>query len=496
MSTPKKRKLDSQETSNKRSRKTSKNKKSKLPCLDVFGDVKLSAEQVRAVTHLYASTNKTSKGFHGLVVAHGTGTGKTEIILGAIACAGKHNVKRVVLVTTKSLIDEFEKRMKKYNFKVAKQVELQVVTYAKFCNDLAARRSTCSSSTLLIVDEAHNLRNPMSKRYLEIQSCASVSKYVMVLTATPFVNSAADIAVLFRLIMTPAMSGKYSTTYLTRLLLGFSNTKSTSNSKKDNLVQLAKLAPFKNRVSYFYTSKHDTNFPRVDTHVEKFKMSPAYEREYVKLEHNVFDKLVMFDKTKDLSAFYTALRTSTHKIGEQQSTKFERIKKLLLAKKQTVLYSEFLASGVAIFTEFMKANNVSFAVVTGSISALQRKEAVDKYNKQEVRVLIISKAGEVGLDLKNTRQIIFATLPWNFATYEQVVGRGVRFKSHESLPQKDRQVDVYVFLQTKEPSKLFNESNSMISRFASIDDYLWSLIEEKRTQKEGLDGLLSRLSVK
>jgi superfamily II DNA/RNA helicase len=225
-------------------------------------------------------------------------------------------------------------------------------------------------------------------------------------------------------------------------------------------------------------------------------MSPAYEREYVKLENNVFDKLVMFDKTKDLSAFYTALRTSTHKIGEQQSTKFERIKKLLLAKKQTVLYSEFLASGVAVFTEFMKANNVSFAVVTGSISALQRKEAVDKYNKQEVRVLIISKAGEVGLDLKNTRQIIFATLPWNFATYEQVVGRGVRFKSHESLPQKDRQVDVYTFLQTKEPSKLFNESTSMISRFASIDDYLWSLIEAKRTQKEGLDGLLSRLSVK
>jgi len=467
--------------------------------LDVFGDVKLSAEQVRAVTHLYASTDKKSKGFHGLVVAHGTGTGKTEIILGAISCAGKHNVKRVVLVTTKSLIDEFEKRMKKYNFKVPKQVELQVVTYAKFCNDLAARRSTCSSNTLLIVDEAHNLRNPMSKRYLEIQSCASVSKYVMVLTATPFVNSVSDIAVLFRLIMTPAMSGKYSTTYLSRLLLGVSNTTSTTNNKKDKkgkLAKLAKLAPFKNHVSYFYTSKHDTNFPRVDTHVEKFKMSPAYEREYVKLENNVFDKLVMFDKTKDLSAFYTALRTSTHKIGEQQSTKFERIKKLLLAKKQTVLYSEFLSSGVSIFTEFMKANNVSFAVVTGSISALQRKEAVDKYNKQEVRVLIISKAGEAGLDLKNTRQIIFTTLPWNFATYEQVVGRGVRFKSHESLPEKDRQVDVYIFLQTKQPSKLFNESNSMISRFASIDDYLWSLIEAKRTQKEGLDGLLSQLSVK
>ena len=110
--------------------------------------------------------------------------------------------------------------------------------------------------------------------------------------------------------------------------------------------------------------------------------------------------------------------------------------------------------------------------------------------------LCVRSAPEITKDLKNTRQIIFATLPWNFATYEQVVGRGVRFKSHESLPEKDRHVDVYTFLQTKEPSKLFNDSNSMISRFASIDDYLWSLIEAKRTQKEGLDGLLSHLSVK
>ena len=486
MSTPKKRKLGSVGSSITKRIKTTNNKQSgKLSCLDVFGQVKLSAEQVRAVEQLYASSKKKAKRFHGLVVAHGTGTGKTEIIIGALACAAKHKVKKVVLVTTKSLIDEFDKRLKKYGFKVPKQVDLQVVTYAKFCNDLAARRSTCSADTLLIVDEAHNLRNPASKRYLEIQSCASVSKYVMVLTATPFVNSAVDVAVLFRLIMTPSMSGKYSTTRLAKLFATYD-----SNNK------LGKLVEFKNQVSYFYNSKHDKNFPRVETHVERFKMSPAYEKEYVKLEDNVFNSLEMFDKTKDLSAFYTALRTSTHKIGEHQSAKFERIKKLLLAKKQTVLYSEFLASGVAIFTEFMKANNVSFAVVTGSISALQRKEAVDKYNKKEVCVLIISKAGEVGLDLKNTRQIVFANLPWNFATYEQVVGRGVRFKSHASLPDKERQVDVYVFLQTKEPSKFISNKTSILSTFDSIDDYLWSLIEAKRAQKEALDGLLDKLSVK
>ena len=76
------------------------------------------------------------------------------------------------------------------------------------------------------------------------------------------------------------------------------------------------------------------------------------------------------------------------------------------------------------------------------------------------------------------------------------MGRGVRFKSHASLPDKERQVDVYVFLQTKEPSKFVSDKTSILSSFASIDDYLWSLIEAKRAQKEALDSLLAKLSVK
>ena len=444
-------------------------------CMRVFGDVKLTAEQTRVVKQLYQTNTKTK--FHGILVAHQTGSGKTEIIIGAIACAAKH-VSSVYLVTTKSLVGEFKKRMQKYNF--VPSVKLRVTTYAKYSLDLASKAVTCQPDQLLIVDEAHLLRNPNSKRYVQIQECAYRSKYVLALTATPFVNSIADVATLFRLCMTRQMSSKYTTGQMVKLL-----TTNITSSK------LGRLAAFKNKISWHYHDHPD--LPRVRTHVVRLDMSPAYEQAYQKLEDGTFSMLDEFDAQKDLAKFYTALRTTTHKIAELESTKFEQIKLLLAKNVQTVLYSEFLAS-VKVFTDYMQSRSISFAVVSGSTSQSDRKKAINNYNAGQVRVLVISRAGEVGLDLVGTRQIVFGNLPWNFATYEQIVGRGVRRASHVHLPAGQRQVDVHVFIQVKRQNRQAN--NLVIKSFDSIDDYLFKLIEAKHEQKDQLDKILAKLSMK
>jgi SNF2 family DNA or RNA helicase len=224
-------------------------------------------------------------------------------------------------------------------------------------------------------------------------------------------------------------------------------------------------------------------------------MSPSYEDAYKKLEDGVF---ALLGTTKDLTKFYTALRTTTNKIAEKESAKYEEIKKLLLKKKQTVLYSEFLEKGIDIYTDFMDIHNIPYAIISGETTPKERREAVNAYNMGEIKVLVISRAGELGLDLMNTRQIIFANLPWNFATYEQVVGRGVRFKSHVNLPEKDRNVKVFVFIQKK--SKVPKEDKKKkdipkIKKFPSIDSYLWSLITEKKEKKEKLDEILKMISI-
>ena len=68
---------------------------------------------------------------------------------------------------------------------------------------------------------------------------------------------------------------------------------------------------------------------------------------------------------------------------------------------------------------------------------------MSQYNGDELDVLFISKAGGEGLDLKGTRQIILMESGWNENTEQQVIGRGVRFKSHSHLPADEQNVVIY-----------------------------------------------------
>jgi superfamily II DNA or RNA helicase len=450
-------------------------------CLDgVFENIELKPAQTRVVRELLKLEDDGR--FHGVLVAHGTGTGKTEIMIGTIACAIKNKlVKKITLITTKSLISEFQKRLVKYNFRMPANIQFEAMTYDTFYLRYKEKSFECAEDRLLIIDEVHNLRNPSSKKYQAIQDCAFKSKMTLVLTATPFVNEYKDMVPLLKLIMRKNYADLYTIAEL-------------SDVFEDPESHAAKIKHFKNKISWFY-DRSEEDFPEMKVTVKKLYMSPSYEDAYKKLEDGVF---AVLGTEKDLTKFYTALRTTTNKIAEKESAKYEEIKKLLLKKKQTVLYSEFLEKGIDIYTDFMDANDISYAIISGETSPKERKSAVEGFNNGEIQVLVISKAGELGLDLMNTRKIIFANLPWNFATYEQVVGRGVRFRSHVNLPEKDRNVKVYVFIQKKSKENKADKKKkdlAKIKKFPSIDSYLWNLINEKKEKKEQLDQLLKSISI-
>lgn len=98
-------------------------------------------------------------------------------------------------------------------------------------------------------------------------------------------------------------------------------------------------------------------------------------------------------------------------------------------------------------------SEIHFGVIEGMVDAKERAKIIQRYNRGELRVLFISKAGGEGLDLKNTRAVILLEPSWNDAGQEQVIGRAIRFQSHVELPKKDRQVDVYYIMLYKPADK-------------------------------------------
>jgi SNF2 family DNA or RNA helicase len=97
--------------------------------------------------------------------------------------------------------------------------------------------------------------------------------------------------------------------------------------------------------------------------------------------------------------------------------------------------------GIKPVMSWLDKHNINYAHVTGDLTIDERQNAVSDYNNDNVKILFISKAGSEGLDLKNTTYIIIMEPSWNENSIEQIIGRGVRYKSHESLSKsKNNQI--------------------------------------------------------
>lgn len=72
----------------------------------------------------------------------------------------------------------------------------------------------------------------------------------------------------------------------------------------------------------------------------------------------------------------------------------------------------------------------------------------DKKNNygQIIKIFMISPAGAEGISLLNVRQIHIFEPYWHETRIQQMIGRGIRLKSHCGLPKDERVVDVYRYV--------------------------------------------------
>ena len=140
--------------------------------------------------------------------------------------------------------------------------------------------------------------------------------------------------------------------------------------------------------------------------------------------------------------------------------------------------------GIVPVMKWLNKVKIPYAHVTGDLTIQERDEAVVAYNTNKIKVLFISKAGSEGLDLKNTSNIIIMESGWNENSIKQIIGRGVRYKSHESLPKLKRVVTVYRLYAIK-PNEYKNikkitfkhllelKDNQMMSVDLYLRNYSW-----------------------
>lgn len=499
-------------------------KEKNRPCINK-SNLKLNNHQIRVIERLFIND--------GLLLVHSTGTGKTLSSIGIAECMIDNGiVENVVVSAPRVLVENFHKELKAYGV-TENYNKYFVNTYMKNINFIQEKNSNFIKNSLLIIDEAHNLRTPITtvkgssqiksgKTAREYIKLASKCKKVLLLTATPLINKPQEFNNLMQMV---GKSGKYMS------MNKFNDTFVTPNLKKSfkkNKKELKKIKVFnasqhknlsvvkkgiekftkemnndyvKNNRKLMFSDKLDFYkrsidsefYPKSEIHFINMHMTDEYYKLYRKVEKKVIQKmgeLKNFDlQGKNSSSYYISLRKYSNAIPTD-GFKIDWIIKKIIENKdnnlKTLVCSQFIGAGINLLINKLDWIGIEYDVITGKTSSRKIPEIVKNFNNKKFGVLFISMAASEGLDLKGVREVVLMEPFWNLNNRQQVIGRAIRFKSHFHLPRNEQKVDVYNLFLLKPKSKwtLFKlnlKYFSMGDETPSVDAYLFLLAVLKQS---------------
>ena len=421
----------------------------------------------------------------GLLVCHATGCGKTLTAVASSQCFLDNNKDGIVLIVCPtSQVLSFKNEVEtSYGSKFNDRYIIMSYNNALINKDIL----DCDNK-FMILDEVQTIKNHKGKTYDAIINCAMRCKKRMVLTATPYMNSLLDFIPILNVIN----GDKY--------LVGSEFPKKSRDPKtkyfinhKVPLTENVEFVEICNRflkVHYKEKTMCDNRFPDVNERFVIVEMSSKWQDKYNKLIIGERVKAMQFSNPEK---FYNAHRRVVNKVGSDEyfSNKLKKMIRVIKGGK-TLIFTNWLEYGIKPIIKFLDVNEISYGKFYGELSMMRRKELIDRYNDNDMQVLIITSAGSEGLDLKGVKNIIVMDPVWNYSTLRQIIGRGVRLHSHAHLPPQERVVNVYKMMLVEKGKKdvWFSDEELL-----SGDALLYRIIDRKQKVNDNLKIMMKNMSI-
>ena len=450
----------------------------------------------------------------GVVLHHSLGSGKTKTFLEAIRKYQEENPdKRALAITPASLVTNIDKELKKHNIKLDMN-RLDVMSYEKAVNEAHNLRK--NKYSIAVADEAHRLRNTNTKRTRELRDIISGADHRLLATATGNYNKLSDISALVNIAandnVLPEESKKMEDRYTKDKIIKPSFKNRLLGAKPETVKTLDRKKELKeilNQYVSFYDSKDDPeaakHFPSKTEKVVEVPMSKEQQRYYkfaegkipfllrMKIRHNLpLDK----KEKASLNAFSTGVRQVSngyrHLKADGRAEYSPKIEKAVASLQdgmkldknfKALVYSNYLDAGLKEYSRKLTDMKVDHAIYDGSLSRNEKDSLVKEYNSGKKKILLISSSGSEGLDSKGTKRVQILEPHFNPSKINQVIGRAVRFGSHDHLPEAERKVEVEHF-QSVHPKPLWGKTPY------SIDKYLSENSDTKEEMFDEVKGLM------
>ncbi|WP_018923799.1 DEAD/DEAH box helicase [Salsuginibacillus kocurii] len=368
------------------------------------------------------------------ILADEVGLGKTieaGLILKEYLIRGL--VKKVLILTPASLVSQWTQELYQ-NFQIPAVAQKKAYSWEQ-ADVLVASLDTAKRSPnreivldqsydLVIIDEAHRLKNAQTKNYAFVQELSK--SYCLLLTATPVQNKIEELFYLIS-ILKPGHLGHIS---------DFKNLYKDQEQRKQ-LQGLIRQVMIRNR-------RAETDLDWTNRHVRNLKVSfsPAEQKLYdfietLSQEANEVTGLMKTTLKRELTsskeAFFLTmkempvtdeqLRTAFSYLEECQiNSKAEKLLSLLKKpEEKVIIFTEYRATQLYI-QWFLKQHGIVSVPFRGGFKR-SKKEWMQRLFETRIPVMVATQAGGEGLNLQFCHRIVNFDLPWNPMRVEQRIGR-------------------------------------------------------------------------
>ena len=474
---------------------------------DLNADVQLQDHQQRISDRVTGDDPR-------MLIYHGLGSGKSLSALAAAEAAKKIHGGSYGIVVPASLRGNFHKEVKKFT----RNSSPEIMSYT----GLGMGKNFKEQPDTLIMDEAARLRNPNSAMTQAAMRQARDAQRLMLLTGTPITNSPTDLAPLVSMLqgknIDPKSFGERYVGYekVKPGWLGWlKGVKPGQRPYIKNEQELRDL--LKGRVDY-QPSKTPEGV-NVNEEVIRTPLSKEQQKIQQAIRTTVPPGFLWkldqeFPLSKDelarLNGFLTGMRqvglsTQPFRADKNPLKAFDQSSKLTTAmqnlrktlgedpRKKALIYSNFVDAGINPYAAALERDKIPYGVFHGGISTNKRQQALQDYNAGKLRALLLGPAAAEGISTKGTSLIQLLDPHWNESRLQQAKGRGLRFDSHDGLPEELKNVAVQRYLNQSEEPGMARKYLFGKKRERTGDEVLERLTGEKEQFNEKFRNLLREI---
>jgi len=421
-------------------------------------------------------------------------------------------VRRVLILTPPSLTTQWQEEMEsKFSLKFILHDDLEFRNggidswhnYDKVIASIHTAKQKQNADEIskinydmLIIDEAHHLRNRNTQQWKFVNSLKK--KYMLMLTATPIQGNLEELYNIITILKPGQLKtvSEFKRTFMQR----------GDHLKPKNIQRLRELlSGVMVRNTRALTHVH---LPQRNARIVKIKLTEAERMLYDNLTDFVKQNYIQAEHRRNKASQFT-LRTLQEEVGSSTFSVLPTLQKMIQKKEDQVeelikLYKlaesikdnakteamiEIIKAHqdkVIVFTKFnrtlehitnaLSEYGISFSKFSGSMNMAEKERAIEEFTGQ-TQVLVSTEIGGEGRNLQFCNAIINYDLPWNPQRIEQRIGR---------IHRVGQKREVYIFNFSAEntiESYILDVLDAKINMFelvvGEVDMILGNLDDEK-----------------